>query len=107
MVTRLLLVIGVAFVGLVAAVPTAHAETPDEKFLAKLKSQDITDQISPAHLIEAGHFACVELDNGGSPVDVLQDVMHSSGLPEYHSGFFVGASIDAYCPRHRDEIPRG
>jgi hypothetical protein len=107
MVTRLLLAIGVASMGLLAAAPTAHADTTDQNFLTSLRTQGITDQISPGHLIEAGHFVCVKLDNGASPTQVVNDVLYSSNMPAYHSGFFVGAAIDAYCPRHKDDIPKG
>ena len=107
MVTRLLIATGVASIGLLAAVATAYADTTDDKFLASLKSEGISDQISPAHAIEAGHFVCVKLDNGASPADVVNDVLNSSNMPAYHSGFFVGAAIDAYCPRHKDDIPKG
>ena len=60
-----------------------------------------------SHAIEAAHFVCVRLDNGQSAADVAQDVMKSSHLPEFHTGFFVAESIYAYCPRHTDEIPPG
>lgn len=82
-------------------VATAHADTTDDKFLAQLASEGITDHVSAAHAIEAGHFVCVKLDNGVSASDVANDVLNSSSMPAYHSGFFVGASIDAYCPRHK------
>jgi hypothetical protein len=39
-----------------------------------------------------------------SPSDVANDVLNSSSMPAYHSGFFVGAAIDAYCPRHKAEL---
>ncbi|ORB70138.1 DUF732 domain-containing protein [Mycobacterium scrofulaceum] len=107
MVTRLLLATGLALIGLLAAVPIAHADTTDDAFVAKLKAQGIGDKLSPTHEIEAGHFVCVKLDNGATPMDVMEDVMKSSGLPEFHSGYFVGASIDAYCPRHKGEVPEG
>jgi hypothetical protein len=107
MVTRLLIAIGVASIGLVAAAPIAHADPTDQNFLAALKAEGISDQISPAHAIEAGHFVCVKLDNGASPTEVVNDVLYSSNMPAYHSGFFVGAAIDAYCPRHKDDIPKG
>lgn len=105
MATRLLLAVGIALAAVLATVPAAHADTTDDKFLAKLKSQNIGDNLSSAHAIEAGHFVCVKLDNGDTPVDVMEEVMKSSGMPEYHSGYFVGASIDAYCPRHKGEVP--
>ena len=107
MVTRLIVAMAVALIGLLAAVSTAHADTTDDKFLATLRSEGITDHISSEHAIEAGHFVCVKLDNGATPTDVVNDVLMSSNMPAYHSGFFVGASIDAYCPRHKSEIPTG
>jgi hypothetical protein len=97
----------VALIGLVALVPTAHADSTDDKFLAALKAQGITDHTSSAHAIEAGHFVCVKLDNGSSAEDVVNDVLQSSNMPAYHSGYFVGAAIDAYCPRHKGDIPKG
>ena len=107
MVYRLLLAVAVALLGPLAAISTAHADTNDDKFISILKSEGITDHVSGAHAIEAGHFVCVKLDNGVSPTDVVNDVLNSSTMPAYHSGFFVGASIDAYCPRHKPEIPKG
>ncbi|BDB42606.1 hypothetical protein Mkiyose1665_05850 [Mycobacterium kiyosense] len=85
-------------------VPVAHADSVDDRFLAQLRSEGITDHISNAHAIEAGHFVCVKLDNGMSPNDVATDVLNSSSMPAYHSGYFVGAAIDAYCPRHKEKL---
>jgi len=107
MATRLLMAIGIASIGLLAAAPTAQADNTDQKFLNALKEQGITDEASASHAIEAAHFVCVRLDNGQSAADVAQDVMKSSHLPEFHTGFFVAESIYAYCPRHTDEIPAG
>jgi hypothetical protein len=105
MVTRLLVAMAVASIGLLAMAPTARADAVDDKFVAQLKTEGITDHVSPAHAIEAGHFVCVKLDNGVSPSDVVADVLNSSNMPAYHSGFFVGAAIDSYCPRHKSDIP--
>ncbi|WP_232021919.1 DUF732 domain-containing protein [Mycobacterium basiliense] len=99
--------IAVAGIGLLAPFPIAHADTIDDKFLAELSSEGITDHISSGHAIQAGHTVCVKLDNGLTPGEVVSDVLLSSNMPAFHSGFFVGASIDAYCPRHKAEIPRG
>lgn len=86
-------------------VATAHADSADDKFLAQLRAEGIADHVSNAHAIEGGHYVCVKLDNGMSPNDVANDVLNSSSMPAYHSGFFVGAAIDAYCPRHKAELP--
>jgi hypothetical protein len=102
--TRLLVVAVALLLGPLGAAATAHADTTDDTFLATLRSEGITDQISSAHAIEAGHFACVKLDNGATPADVVNDVLFSSNMPAYHSGFFVGASIDAYCPQYKSKI---
>lgn len=101
---RLVTVVALGAVWGPVAVAVAHADTTDDKFLAALRSEGITDHISNAHAIEAGHYVCVRLDNGMSPSDVANDVLNSSSMPAYHSGFFVGAAIDAYCPRHKAEL---
>ena len=105
MVTRLLVAMAAASIGVLIGAPAAQADTTDDNFLAQLKSEGITDHISGAHAIEAAHSVCVKLDNGASPTAVVNEVLNSSTMPAYHSGFFVGASIDAYCPRHKAEIP--
>ena len=107
MITRLVLALGVAFVGPLATVSTARADSTDEDFVAKLQSQGISDNVSSDHEIDAGHFVCVKLDNGTSPGEVMKDVGRSSGLSDDVAGFFIGASIDAYCPRHASEVPAG
>ena len=106
MVTRPLLAMAVALIGLLVAAPTAQADATDQKFLAALKEQGIVDQASSQHAIEAGHYVCVRLDNGQTPSDVMQEVLHSSSLTEFHTGYFVAESIYAYCPRHLGEAPK-
>lgn len=86
------------------AAATAHADTIDSKFLAVLKSEGITDHVSPSHAIEAAHTVCQKLDDGQTPSQVAADVLNSSSMPAYHSGYFVGASIDAYCPQYKSKI---
>jgi hypothetical protein len=47
MAIRLLVAVVVALLGPLGAVSIAHADTSDDKFLAALKSDGITDHISP------------------------------------------------------------
>jgi hypothetical protein len=103
MVTRLLAAMAVALLGPLAAVSTVHADTNDNNFLAELRSEGITDHISPAHAIEAAHTVCSKLDSGMTPNDVVNDVLNSSSMPAYHSGYFVGAAIQSYCPQYTPE----
>ena len=102
------LICGVLLVALLgplgAATSAAHADPNDEKFLEALHSQGI-DYRSAAGAIASGHAACRELEDGRAASDVAQDVMNSSNLDGFHAGYFVGASIGAYCrntPRSAD-----
>jgi hypothetical protein len=102
--TRLLVAGVIALLGPLGAVSTAHADTNDGKFLAALKSEGITDHISPSHAIEAAHSVCQKLDAGQTPTQVANDVLNSSNMPAYHSGYFVGASIKEYCPQYMPAV---
>ncbi|MEB3982290.1 DUF732 domain-containing protein [Mycobacterium sp. 663a-19] len=103
MVNRVLLAAAIALLGPLAAVATAHADTSDDKFISILKSEGITDHVSSAHAVEAGHTVCSKLDGGATPADVANDVLNSSNMPAYHSGYFVGAAIKVYCPQYMPE----
>lgn len=84
------------------AVPEAHANPVDDRFLAALQSRQISYK-SAAAAIEAAHQVCAELDKGRTEADVAQEVMDRSGLDPYHAGYFVGASVGAYCPYHSND----
>jgi Protein of unknown function (DUF732) len=102
--TRLMVVVVAFLLGPLGAAAAAHADTNDSKFLATLKSVGITDHVSPSHAIAAAHTICQKLDDGMTPTEVATDVLNSSNMPAYHSGYFVGASIDAYCPQYKSKI---
>jgi Protein of unknown function (DUF732) len=94
------LVLLVALLSLVGvAAPTAHADAVDDNFLAALRAKGIKFASAQTAII-AGHVVCDQLDLGRQPSDVATDVTKNSNLDGYHAGFFVGASIGAYCPRH-------
>ncbi|BBX65588.1 hypothetical protein MSAS_47620 [Mycobacterium saskatchewanense] len=78
---------------------TAHADATDDAFLSALKAKGIKFGSSEKALV-AAHEVCDELDNGKSPAQVASTVQSNSDLDGYHAGFFVGASIRAYCPRY-------
>ena len=81
-----------------SAVPTARADPNDDKFLPALQSQGITYQ-SPEAAIAAGHLVCTKLEQGETETQVAQEVIDSTDLDPYHAGYFVGASVGAYCPQ--------
>ena len=94
------LVLVVAPLSLAAvATPTAHADAIDNAFLLAVKAKGI-NFASPQGAIIAGHEVCDELDLGRQTSDVATDVTKNSNLDGYHAGFFVGASVAAFCPRH-------
>jgi hypothetical protein len=93
--------------GPLGAAATAHADTNDQRFLASLKSEGITDHVSPSHAIEAAHSVCQKLDGGETPTQVANDVLNNSTMPAYHCGYFVGASIKVYCPQYEPKISPG
>ena len=100
MTKRLLIAMAVALLGPLGAVSAAHADTNDNKFLAAMKSDGITDHVSSQHAIDAAHTVCQKLDGGETPTQVATDVLNNSTMPAYQSGYFVGASIDAYCMQY-------
>ncbi len=95
------LVLVVALLGpAMVATPAAHADAIDNAFVAAVKAHGI-DFPSPQAVIVAGHEVCDELDLGKQKSDVASTMMNNSNLDGYRAGFFVGASVAAYCPRYR------
>jgi len=81
------------------AAPTAHADAVDDAFLNAVKAKGINFASAEAAIV-AGHEVCDELDLGRQKSDVANEVMSSSNLDGYRAGYFVGASVAAFCPRH-------
>jgi hypothetical protein len=93
-------VLAAASLGLaVATGASAHADAIDNAFLGAIHSKGI-NFASPQAAVIAGHEVCDELDLGRQKPDIANEVMSSSNLDGYRAGFFVGASVAAYCPRH-------
>ncbi len=94
------LLLPVAVLGpLAAAGPIAHADAADDSFLAALTAKGIHFG-SPDKAVIAGHEVCDELGNGKTPPQVASTVQGNTNMDGYHAGFFVGASIRAYCPQY-------
>jgi hypothetical protein len=85
--------------GSLVAIPLVRADPLDDKFIAALQSRDIHYK-SPEAAIAAAHLVCGELDNGDSKAKVAQDVIDQTDLDPYHAGYFVGASVGAYCSQY-------
>ena len=89
--------------GLLGPAPVARADASDDKFIAILRSDDINHESVPA-AIAAGKKVCEYLDSGMKLEHVEADVQNSSGLPDYDTGYFVGAAIKAYCPAFMPDL---
>jgi hypothetical protein len=89
--------------GLLGTAPVARADASDDKFIAILRSDDISHESVPA-AIAAGKKVCEYLDSGMKLEHVEADVQNSSGMPDYDTGFFVGAAIKAYCPSFMPDL---
>jgi hypothetical protein len=95
------LVLLVALLGLAdVSIPTARADAVDNAFVNAVKAHGI-DFASPQAALIAGHEVCDELDGGRQKPDIASTLMTNSNLDGYRAGFFVGASIAAFCPRYR------
>lgn len=84
----------------IMAPPVARADAVDNAFVLAVKAHGI-EFASPQAAIVAGHEVCDELDLGKQKPDVASEVMTNSNLDGYKAGFFVGASVAAFCPRYR------
>lgn len=81
----------------------ARADTTDEVFLLTLDRQGI-GYPSRAYALRAGWAVCHELDNGTPVMVVIYGLSKVSYLGPAEAGYFVGASIGAFCPYHADQI---
>jgi hypothetical protein len=92
------LVLTGALCALLGAVPITHADAVDDAFVSALTNKGIHFQ-SPEKAVIAAHEVCDELGNGKTTAQVASTVQSNSDLDGYHAGYFVGASIRAYCPK--------
>lgn len=90
----------VALLGLAAVTgPAARADHTDDAFLAAITAKGINFG-SPQTALTAAHEVCDELGHGRSTAEIAAEVMQNSDLSGYLAGYFVGASIAAYCPNY-------
>jgi uncharacterized protein DUF732 len=88
-----------AALGPLGIAPIAHADAADDAFVSALRNKGIHFG-SPEKAVIAAREVCGELDNGKTTAQVASTIQGNSGLDGYHAGYFVGASIRAYCPKY-------
>jgi hypothetical protein len=82
---------------LLSAAP-ASAGSPDDAFVAALAKDGIT-MSSPNSAIAAARTVCAELGDNQNTSVLAMSLMKDTGLSLQQSGYFVGASMSAYCPQ--------
>ena len=81
---------------------TAQADNLDIAFVTVLENEGIFKSASDDSVIELGHDVCGAVDRGSDLADVARVFLrHGSSLTPRKAGFFVGASITAYCPEYK------
>ncbi|QLL07008.1 DUF732 domain-containing protein [Mycobacterium vicinigordonae] len=104
MTNRVIAAVAIGILGSFGPVSTAHADTNDAKFISALRSEGITEQIPADYAIEAAHTVCENLDTGKSPKEMATEMVGKAGMTAYSAGYFVGASIEDYCPKHLPKL---
>lgn len=95
-----LLLVASVFFGLVLwAASPAKADATDTAFIEVLDDEGI-DYPSERYAIRAGHVVCDGLDNGIGIYEMVTLLHKESALALGESGFFVCASVGAFCPHH-------
>jgi Protein of unknown function (DUF732) len=91
---------GAAFAG----TAIGHATTMDDAFVQVLHEEGIGHNGGDAQLIAAGYEACNNLRAGRTIQQEFAAIHRVSSLDWGQSGYFVGASVAAYCPEFTSAV---
>ncbi|WP_231974883.1 DUF732 domain-containing protein [Mycobacterium sp. E1747] len=91
-----------AVVALLAAAP-AVADPSDDAFLGALADNGIM-MSDPRAAISMARSVCAGLDRNQKSSVLAMKVMKGASLSARQAGFFVGASVSAYCPQYKGQI---
>jgi hypothetical protein len=100
-VTRTFATIGIGAAALFGGQTASATPADDQGFLSALDRQGIA-YLSPQWAISTAGYVCALLDDGANGVDASREISTTNGIPIEKAGYFVGASIAAYCPSHAD-----
>jgi Protein of unknown function (DUF732) len=78
------------------AVPSAVV---DEVFIARLDEYGV-EYSSRQEAIGYGLMVCMEIDLGGTPLEISSTLTSQAGWPAAVAGAIVGSAVAAYCPQH-------
>lgn len=100
-------------VGVAVSIGSQHAGSggptvQDKAFLTAVRgSVPEFSARTDSDVISLGHKTCAALDAGNGFVPVAFALMDSGSMTAYDAGYFVGASIGAYCPADVALVPAG
>ncbi len=79
--------------------------TMDRVFVATIhRGIPQTANTADSMIVGEGHQVCSAFGNGDNFLSVAGTVM-DDGYTPYESGYYIGASIAAYCPKYMSAIP--
>lgn len=90
-----------AVVALLSAAPAA-ADPSDDAFLGALADNGIVMN-DPGTAVSMARSVCAGLDRNQKTSVVVMKVMKDTNLSARQAGFFVGASVSAYCPQYKGQ----
>ena len=91
-------------VGTLVGAGTANANSIDHVFVQVLHERGISHVNGDAVMIDAGHDVCTNLRYGYTVQQQFTSIHNVSQLDWADSGYFVGASIGAYCPEFSSAV---
>lgn len=110
----LLLVIPAFFLGACAQTPptitpapvtvteTAQPQmTTEQKFVEFIQQRPYFSTVPAAQLVETAKSVCRAFDAGQS-LAAVGNAAIQAGLPAYEAGYFIGASVVAFCPQYKN-----
>lgn len=80
------------------------ADAADYAFGEYVKENDMTQYGDMKALRDLAASACRTLDRDVQWIDMLKATM-DAGFTARDAGGFIGASVAAYCPEHKDALP--
>jgi hypothetical protein len=80
----------------------ASADQTDDAFVAALAKGGIS-MSDPSTAIAMAHTVCAGLDTNQTASVLAMKLMKDTDLSPKESGYFIGLSVAAYCPQHKDK----
>ena len=78
----------------------ASADQTDDAFIAALAGDGIV-MPDRGNAISMAHTACAGLANNQTSTALAMRLAKENNLPLKQAGYFLGASVAAYCPQYR------